>query len=76
MSRPAKKRKTHRLNLELSEPQMERIASIMDKTEAASATEVLRRAVLLYSNMIFMEENGNQLFWRDVKGIETKLVIS
>lgn len=53
--------KKHRFNLELSEDQQLQLKALQQHTKAASFSEVIRRALDLYSTLIKETENGGSL---------------
>jgi len=59
---------TERLHIALTPRMMERLEYLKEKTEAASAAEVIRNAMRLYDTLIQEIEDGNEIFVRTKDG--------
>lgn len=61
------------LTIKISEKVQERLARLQERTDAASATEVIRRALELYETILSQE---GKLFSKTKDGAETMIVIT
>jgi len=68
-------RKTTRVQLELPEKSMERLADLKNRTEAASYAEVIKNALRLYENIILKHEEGNRFLLKNSQGALTEYEI-
>jgi len=64
----AKAKNTTRVQMELPEKSMQRLAALKDKTEASSYAEVLKNALRLYESLIDEVESGKTLCVKDKEG--------
>lgn len=64
MGKPVKER----LNLALPTASMASIDNLQDMTDAATTSEVIRRAIKLYEAIVANQKAGKQLVFRDPTG--------
>ena len=60
--------KTTRVQIELPEKSMQRLRGLKEATEAASYAEVFRNAMMIYSWMLDLHENGSTVSITDKDG--------
>lgn len=64
----SKNRTVTRVQMDLPPRSMERLASLKEKTEAASYAEVIKNALRLYEALIREVDQGNEFLVRDKDG--------
>jgi hypothetical protein len=64
-----------RLNLDFSEVVKAQIEDIRDRTDAASMSEVLRRALSLYDAVLAAQGQGSAVIIRDAEGVERHILL-
>ena len=68
------KGRARRRNVILPERTLKRLATLRDKTEASSDTEVMRKALQFYEQFVEDVDNGKEILVRDGKTGETEIV--
>jgi len=64
-----------RLNLELPEAQSQRLETLREKTDAASLTQVIQKALAVYDLVIAEKLRGSTVIIRDVEGKDRELIL-
>jgi hypothetical protein len=64
-----------RLNLELPEAQNQRLETLREKTEAASLTQVIQRALAVYDLVMSEKFKGSTVIIRDAEGKDRELIL-
>lgn len=64
-----------RLNLAISPKVKHRLERLQEATDGASVTEVIRRALAIYEEVIAIREDGGQLFIKNSNGESERLRI-
>lgn len=71
--RKKRKPKQHRINLRMSDPEFQRLQSLMQKTEN-DATAVIRRSLRIYEELLARQNTDGAIFRRDENGDEIELL--
>lgn len=76
MAQKAQNTNKHRLNLVINDQVLQRLESLVDKTESETKTEVIRRALAVYEHLWHEKQNsGAELTLSFPDGTEKKLVL-
>lgn len=67
--------KRHRLNLEISGAVKARMHRLCEATDAASLTEVIRRALATYEQLIDRVKGGGEIIIRSPDGTEQHVLL-
>lgn len=76
MTRPARKKPTSRLTLELAQAVRDRIELLKDRTEAESISEVIRRALAVYELLWTQREKGNRVVIEGESGSKIEIILA
>jgi hypothetical protein len=75
MARPKRPTPARRLNLEIPDAQNQRLETLKEKTEAASLTQVIQRALAVYDLVITEKFRGSTVIIRDAEGKDRELIL-
>jgi hypothetical protein len=75
MARPKKDPGGVRLHLELSEAVHERLLALRERTDAASLSEVVRRALATYELIVDRTKGGDRVVVRTSSGEDLALIV-
>jgi len=67
--------KDQRLNLRISRSEQKRLEKLIKLSDAASTTEVIRRALAVYEHLWDAKQGEIQILLRDKEGDETNLLL-
>lgn len=66
---------TTRIQVDLPQKSMERLAALKSKTESSSYVEVVKNALRIYEDLINEFDNGKEFIIRDKEGVTSRYPI-
>lgn len=69
------KSKTHRLHLIVTQGVRDKIEALQNRTDAGNMTEVIRRALALYDEVISIREEGGEILVENANGEQQRLLV-
>lgn len=67
------KKKTYKIQIQLSEAAKDRLFELVEKTDTQTAAQVVRSALRVYDILVDEVDNGAELYLKDATGQKTLL---